>query len=206
MNTSLSFAAAAALSLVAIPSFAQSASIDPLPSAAPQTSDTAAPATDSAAAAPSESGWSAAALAGNGFEDGVNMGAGARLGLTTSRLYLGGTFVYHFGESRSATLLGQSADVSVNIWYFGGEAGYDFFAGPVILRPYAGFGIGTARGCIGNVCDTDSRAYLAPGVALIAPLSDAFFVGGDARYVVPLDDNNSNFDHFGLFGFAGMRL
>ncbi len=205
MKTSLSFATAAALAVVAIPSFAQSASIEPLPGASPQSADTAAAPSDGAASAPNDSGWSAAALAGNGFEDGVNMGVGARLGVTTSRLYLGGTFVYHFGETRTATLLGSSADVSVNIWYFGGEAGYDFSAGPVVLRPYGGFGIGTARGCIGNVCDNDSRAYIAPGLALIAPLSDSVFVGGDARFVVPLDDD-SDFDHFGLFGFAGAHF
>ncbi|MCA9596757.1 MAG: hypothetical protein KC776_25755 [Myxococcales bacterium] len=194
--------AIASLSLATIPSFAQSASIEPLPEA-PAKKDT--PSTqDSDASTAAGDGWSAAALLGNGFEDGVKLGAGARAGVSLSRLYLGGTFVYHFGESRSAGALGGS-DVSVNIWYFGGEAGYDFAAGPVLLRPYGGFGVGTARGCVGSTCDTDSRMYVAPGVALIAPLSDSFFAGGDARFVVPLDDN-SDFDHFALFGFAGMRL
>jgi hypothetical protein len=150
-------------------------------------------------------GLSLAGLAGNGFEDGVNVGFGARLGYGFNRLYLGGTFVYHLGESRDANVLGQSEDVSVNIWYFGGEVGYDVAAGPLLVRPYAGLGMGTARGCFGSACDTESRAYIAPGVAALFPLSDRLFAGGDARFVVPLDDD-SDFDHFGLFATVGGYL
>ena len=154
----------------------------------------------------SSDGLSIAGLAGNGFEDGVNFGFGARLGYGFDRLYLGGTFVYHLGEEREASALGLSADVSVNIWYFGGEVGYDFPAGPVIVRPYGGLGMGTARGCVGDTCDTESRAYIAPGVALLVPVSERLFVGGDARFVVPLDDDENNFDHFGLFATVGGYL
>jgi hypothetical protein len=188
-------------SAVAQSAFAQ----EPAQAPAPQ-SDAAAASTPAATDARYFDGWSAALLAGNGFEDGVNVGFGGRLGLNAKQLYLGGTFVYHLGESRSATFLGQTQEASVNIYYFGGEAGYDFAAGPVVLRPYGGFGLGTARGCINDTCDTESRAYIAPGLSVLASVSESLFVGGDARFVVPLDDDGSNFDHFGLFAFAGMRL
>ncbi|HMR08623.1 MAG TPA: hypothetical protein PKA88_22735 [Polyangiaceae bacterium] len=186
--------------------FAQLASAqEPVEAPAPQ-SDAATPTAADATDARGFDGWSAALLAGNGFEDGVNVGFGGRLGMNAERLYLGGTFVYHLGESRSATFLGQTQEASVNIYYFGGEAGYDFAAGPVVLRPYGGFGLGTARGCLNDTCDTESRAYIAPGLAVLASVGGSLFVGGDARFVVPLDDDGSDFDHFGLFAFAGMRL
>lgn len=158
---------------------------------------------DAESPATAASGLSAAGLVGNGFEDGVNFGVGARLGTALQRVYLGGTFVYHFGEERTATMLGHQADVSVNIYYFGGEVGYDLFAGPLIVRPYAGLGLGTARGCIEDTCDTESRAYLAPGAAALYPLSERVFAGGDARYVIPLDDDGSDFDHLALFATLG---
>lgn len=148
-------------------------------------------------------GVSAAGLVGNGFEDGVQLGVGARLGYNLDRVYIGGTFVYHFGESREASAFGVREDVSVNVYYFGAELGYDLSAGPLTLRPYAGFGNGTARGCIGDVCDTDSRAYIAPGAALLYPLTPAIFAGGDARFVIPLDDDGSDFDHLALFATVG---
>jgi hypothetical protein len=93
--------------------------------------------------------------------------------------------------------------VSVNIYYFGGEIGYELPAGPLVLRPYLGAGLGTARGCINDICDTESRAYLAPAAALLYPLSDQVFAGGDARYLIPLDDDDSDFDHFALFATVG---
>lgn len=150
-------------------------------------------------------GLSLAGLVGNGFEDGVNVGFGARVGYGFDRVYVGGTLVYHLGETRKANTLGGSEDVSVNVWYFGGELGYDLAAGPLIVRPYGGVGMGTARGCLGGTCDTESRAYLAPGVTALYPLSDRLFAGVDARFVVPLDDD-SDFDHFGLFATVGGYL
>lgn len=148
-------------------------------------------------------GLSAAGLIGNGFEDGVNLGIGARLGYNLERIYLGGTFVYHFGESRDASVLGSSYDVSVNVYYFGGELGYDFAAGPVLIRPYAGFGSGTARACVEDTCDSESRAYIAPGGALLYPVHQTIFVGADARFVIPLDDDENDFDHLALFATLG---
>lgn len=154
-------------------------------------------------AAARTNGLSAAGLVGNGFEDGVNLGVGARLGYELERVYLGGTFVYHFGEERSASAFGFTRTVSVNVYYFGGELGYDLSAGPLVARPYVGLGIGTARGCIDSACDTESRAYVAPGAAVLYPVADRIFVGADARYVVPLDDDGSDFDHFALFATVG---
>ena len=170
------------------------------------------PSADTGSSAPSSAertlptgGLSLAGLVGNGFEDGVNVGFGARAGYGFDRVYVGGTLVYHLGETRKANTLGGSEDVSVNVWYFGGEVGYDLAAGPLRVRPYGGVGMGTARGCLGSSCDTESRAYIAPGIVGLYPLSDRLFAGVDARFVVPLDDD-SDFDHFGLFATVGGYL
>jgi hypothetical protein len=66
--------------------------------------------------------------------------------------------------------------------------------------------MGTARGCFGDICDTESRAYLAPGVAALFPVAERVFVGADARFVIPMDDDNSDFDHFALFATVGGYL
>ncbi len=59
------------------------------------------------------SGFGVSALAGYATKD-MNFGLGARLGYTLPVLpvYVGGTFVYHFGTSESAVLAGSSVDSS----------------------------------------------------------------------------------------------
>jgi hypothetical protein len=44
---------------------------------------------------------------------------------------------------------------------------------------------------------------VAPGAALLFPLSSTIFAGGDARFVIPLDDDDSDFDHLALFATIG---
>lgn len=162
---------------------------------------------------------SVGALLGVGFATSSNsadinpagFGLGVRGGYTLPmNLYLGGTFVYHFGGSQN--ILG--ADVSFNMLYFGVEGGYDIEAGPVIVRPYLGLGDVIGYGSIPQVCafgvcagggSASSSAFgLWPGVAVLYPI-DNFFVGGDTRFVIATGDN-SDFTEFSLFATGGLKF
>ena len=66
------------------------------------------------------------------------MGLGARGGFTLPfNFYVGGTFLYHVGTSANGT--------SSNVWYLGGEGGYDIATGPITVRPYVGVGYANWR-------------------------------------------------------------
>ena len=150
---------------------------------------------------------SVAALLGYGFKDPVGVGIGVRGGYTLPmNLYLGGTFVYHLGKSESTGL----GDVKANLYYFGFEGGYDFAAGPVVVRPYLGLGPATFKGSfpgynLGGVSvpssDTsETRFAFWPGASVLYPL-DNFFIGGDARFLV-VEDGNA----FSIFATAGLQF
>jgi hypothetical protein len=142
----------------------------------------------------------------------AGFGLGVRGGYTLPfNLYLGGTFVYHLGGSRSTPV----GDYSMNVLYFGVEAGYDIEAGPVIIRPYLGLGdlIGVVSvpevclpapfgGCFGG-SDSASAFGLWPGAAVLYPI-DNFFIGGDTRFVISTD--NSDFTVWSLFATGGMKF
>jgi hypothetical protein len=127
------------------------------------------------------------------------LGFGVRAGITLpQRVYLGGTFVYHGGTSRDGA--------SGNVFYLGGEAGYDFGTGPVVVRPYIGLGILSARASVSRLgysaSDSKSYLYVAPGVAVHFLLGERWFIGGDARVLtVPSEDSDSwNVSFLATFG------
>lgn len=95
---------------------------------------TDAPSTPEQASTPSaRSPFSMALLAGHGFKDAFGTGFGGRLGYTLpNRIYIGGSALYHVGTKTDL--------VEANVWYGGGEVGYDLAAGPFVIRPYAGVG------------------------------------------------------------------
>ena len=154
-------------------------------------------------------GASAGLLVGNGFKDGYNLGIGARGGLTLPMsLYVGGTIVYHLGKTEST----PAGDVTANVWYLGGEGGYDLGAGPLTIRPYLGFGYANLRAsapdiCVGGTCvgGSNSQGKLAfwPGVTGLVGVG-SLFVGADIRYVllVDVDDGNA----FSAFATVGMSF
>src|SRR5260221_9553909 len=130
-----------------------------------------------AEASPTAGHASAAALLGNGFKDGVGIGLGVRGGYTLPmNVYVGGTFIYHLGKSE-ATPFG---DIKVNIYYFGGEVGYDIAAGPAVVRPYLGLGPATAIGTIPAInlggatipsqSTSDTKFGFWPGVTGLYPI------------------------------------
>jgi hypothetical protein len=123
---------------------------------------------------------SVAALLGFGIDltsDDFNpfgFGLGANGGYSfDSGLYLGGQFMYFFGESEDTAF----GDVSANIVSLGVEGGYNLRFDPVIVRPTLQMGAAFYNADPG---DDFSSVYFAPGVTVIYPI-DQFFVGGDAR-------------------------
>jgi hypothetical protein len=139
--------------------------------------------------------------------DNLNLGVGARFGKTlASRVYLGGTFVYNFGESESVATPAGTSTASFSAFYVGPEGGYDFALGAFVVRPYVGLGIaslsvsGSAAGT--SVGASTTKLVLWPGGAAIYDLPGSdFFVGGDARLVtVP------GGPAFGVVAFGGMHF
>jgi hypothetical protein len=141
----------------------------------------------------------------------AGFGLGLRGGYTLPmNVYLGATFVYHFGFSEST----PEGDVSGNILYFGVEGGYDIEAGPVLVRPYLGLGdvigsvtIPTVSSPFLNIAGgTTSEGHfgLWPGGTVLYPI-DNFFVGGDLRYLI-VTGSDAHFNAFGIFATGGMKF
>jgi hypothetical protein len=150
-----------------------------------------------------------------GFVGGWNpagFGLGARGGYTLPmNVYIGGTFVYHFGNSNDT----PSGKLSYGEWYFGLEGGYEIEAGPVMVRPYLGFGdvIGTVSGqttCspfLGGCMDLSQSSgnfAIWPGGTVLYPI-EKFFVGGDLRFVIVPGDH-SDFSAITIFATGGMKF
>jgi hypothetical protein len=140
----------------------------------------------------------------------LNAGLGGRVGYTlTNNIYVGGTLVYHFGSSSQISDGNLTLKGSKTLTYFGPEGGYEFVAGPVIVRPFVGIGPAvlstTTSYCpAGQPCQDFSSnpvnfAAWIGGTALL-PLG-SFFVGADLRGVIVTTDNASS---VGAFGTAGM--
>ncbi len=154
-------------------------------------------------------GPSAGLLVGNGFQDGYNIGIGARGGLTLPmNLYVGGTILYHLGKTESTA----AGDVTANIWYLGGEGGYDIGVGPLTVRPYLGLGYANLRVSTPDFCGlgtcvggSNSEGKLAfwPGVTGLVGIGN-IFVGADLRYVLLVDVEDGN--AFSAFATGGMSF
>ncbi len=144
------------------------------------------------------SGVSAAVLLGYGFNDAFKLGFGARVGYTLPmHLYLGGTFVYHLGTS---TDIGNGQSITTNVMMIGAEVGYEIPAGPVMIRPNVGLGIGIVKssvpavnvagfGTVGGGSASASDFFIAPGATLLYPVTGSFSVGVDARFIIISDAN-----------------
>jgi hypothetical protein len=173
--------------------------------------------------AQSTPGFSASALFGAGFNsskiksDGgseldesvalYGLGLGARIGYTlTSRIYLGGTIVYHVGQSKDE----KGVKYEGGVLYPGVEAGYELGVGPVLLRPYAGAGFVSVKlkaTSGGSELDASgSKLGFWPGATVIYPM-DRYFLGVDLRYViVPSVDRGGNANALSFFGTGGIHF
>ncbi len=118
------------------------------------------------------------------------IGFGARGGYNVGPLFLGGRFVFYLGEEPS------------NIWEFGLEAGLDVKSGATTVRPGLGFGL--ASYVVDDV-DSESNAYLAPGLSVLFDLSRDIFVGVDGRVQFILSDPEG-LEAIILLGNLGMRF
>jgi hypothetical protein len=140
---------------------------------------------------PDRAGVSAGLLLGYGFDDAYKFGLGARGGYTLpAKVYIGGTFVYHFGESQSF------ADYSINehLLYLGAEGGYDFVIPgvPILVRPYLGLGFESVSvsssganftGLSGPSASASGLSFW-PGAVGLYSITPNISAGLDARVVV----------------------
>ena len=124
----------------------------------------------------------------NNLELGVGVRAGAAA--FAPHLWVGGTFLFHNGTSRSGTTApgGVPYSAGSSVIYFGPEVGYDLELGPVLLRPYGGIGPALFRvsSSVGNVSTSDTATRLllwTGGTVLYGIPGSRFFVGGDARAI-----------------------
>jgi hypothetical protein len=146
--------------------------------------------------APDRQGPSVGVQLGYGFDDAYKFGLGARGGYTldSPKVYIGGTFVYHFGESQSAA----GATVSEHLLYVGPEAGYDFVIASVpqlLIRPYLGLGfesvsVSVSGSSVGGIHDGASGFSFWPGVTGLYSFTPNWSAGLDARIVVPTFGNS----------------
>jgi hypothetical protein len=100
----------------------------------------------------------------------LNLGFGARGGYTFPQgAYVGGVFDYFLGES------------GFHFFDLGIEGGYDFAITPVMMvRPFAGLGLGWSRGCVGDICNSDSDTFIELG-GLVDYFMDKLYIGGELR-------------------------
>ena len=128
------------------------------------------------------------------LSDYLDFGIGLRGGKTLdNHIYIGGTFVYQFGESGGGTVatgLGTTANYSWSSagFYVGPEGGYDFDLRYVVLRPYLGLGIfswgSSASGPGGGGSGSSTQFVVWPGCTVIWNVPNSnFFLGGDVRLV-----------------------
>jgi hypothetical protein len=151
--------------------------------------------------------WSVAPLLGYGTND-FKLGIGARAGYTfKTPVYVGGTFLYHFGADN--ILVGPGiTEASSRLYYPAAEVGYDIGIGPVLVRPYGGAGFLFTRTSITtngvSASDTKSSLMIYPGATaqFIFPRSPVF-VGGDMRLLLPIENEGASFS---LFATAGVTM
>lgn len=142
-------------------------------------------------------GPSGGVLIGYGFDDAYKFGLGLRGGYTLAapKVYIGGTFVYHFGQSQSD----GEATVSEHLLYLGPEGGYDFVipsAPQVLIRPYLGLGFESFSVSVsGNTAfappsASSSGFALWPGVTGLYSFTPNLSAGLDARVVIAAFSNS----------------
>ena len=111
-------------------------------------------------------------------------------------LFIGGNFMYYFGETPS---IPGVEDENVGFTQLGGTLGVALDLGPVGIRPYVMGGVLFGRP--GEKDITTDSGFVAPGIAIVYR-TGIFFIGPEARYTVPIEDNFPN--SFGLYGTLGL--
>jgi hypothetical protein len=144
--------------------------------------------------APDRQGASAGILVGYGSNSLYKFGLGVRGGYTLpQKIYVGGSFVYHFGESETDV----GVTLNEHMFYLGPEGGYDFVIASVpqlLIRPYLGLGYasfhvsesGNVAGSPFTGLNASSSGFaLWPSVTGLYSFTPAISAGLDARIVLP---------------------
>jgi hypothetical protein len=139
--------------------------------------------------------WSVGLLAGWGFKtdrrtanfgaDPYGLGAGLRGGYSLDvQLYVGLFVIYYLGSSETgnaARTNDPTITATASYLQIGAEAGYDWWVGPVMVRP--SLLIGPAIAFTDNPQlprSSVTSLMLAPGLTVVHPI-DEWFIGGDLR-------------------------
>jgi hypothetical protein len=149
--------------------------------------------------------WSAGLLAGWGFKtdrqsggfgaDPYGLGFGIRGGYSLDfHLYVGLFYTYFIGSSETggaARVNTPTRTTSANYMQFGAEVGYDWWVGPIILRPslLVGGALGLTNVTTGKVHSVGDMIF-GPGFTVVHPW-DQFFIGGDGRFLLASGDGVS---------------
>ena len=153
---------------------------------------------------------SVALLAGYGLslESGANpwgVGFGIRGGYNIGGFYIGPRFMYYVGESATTIRFDsfgrmRTEDITANLWDLGVEAGYDIPASATLsIRPEFAVGLASV-----SAVQSQTVAYVSPGLAALLDVSDAFFLGLDVRYQFVATELGAS--GLGFFATLGMRF
>jgi hypothetical protein len=114
--------------------------------------------------------------------DPYGFGAKLRGGYTFDfMLYAGLYYAYYLGSSTTGG--GRTSGISTtsaSYMQFGAEVGYDWFVGPVIIRPSLEIGLAIAFSDRTGSAQSHTGFHLGPGMLVMVPIDD-FFIGGDLR-------------------------
>jgi hypothetical protein len=141
--------------------------------------------------------WSAGLLLGWGFKtdrqtaglgaDPYGFAAGIRGGYSLDfNLYVGLFYTFYLGSSQTgsqARVIGVPKTTTANYMQFGAEVGYDWWVGPVVIRPSLQIGAALGFTDVTGVSRRELDMLLGPGLTVVHPW-DMFFIGGDARFAI----------------------
>lgn len=150
-------------------------------------------------------GYTASAGLDEGAPDPMGPALGLRAGLTLpmTDLYLGGLFLYHFGDSVDL----PGGEASNSSYMLGAEVGYELGFGPLVLRPSLGVGtlqssVSVDSGVASLEADSEGALYVSPGAALMVKLG--LLVGAEIRYNIIGNENVPN--SVSILGTLGLAL
>jgi hypothetical protein len=159
------------------------------------------------------------AMAGYGFKDGYNIGIGVRAGKdglieSQKQIYIGGVFAYHLGKTEETPGFGGvTSKVTANLWYAGGDVGYNIplegqsfklrasaYVGVANISSkfettggggggFGGGGFGGGGFGGGSSSRSSTEFMLAPGATFFFPLGGDLTFGADARFFIVSDAN-----------------
>jgi hypothetical protein len=157
-------------------------------------------------------------MAGYGFKDGYNIGIGVRAGKdglieSQKQVYIGGVFAYHLGKTVETPFFGGTSKTTVNLWYAGGDVGYNIplegqsfklrasaYVGIANISSkfettggggggFGGGGFGGGGFGGGSSSRSSTEFMLAPGATFFFPLGGDLTFGADARFFIISDSN-----------------